>query len=74
MVEFMVRNYLWYNLSSLQIVNKIFILQRVTIWLTERGYSEKLVSKEALKPKIQSRETLVDKEKMSRNDERVTFR
>ena len=42
-------------------------------WLSERGYSEKLVRKEILKARSQSRETLLDKEKISRNDERVTF-
>ena len=42
-------------------------------WLNEKGYSEKLVHKEILKARSQSRETLLDKEKMSRNDERVTF-
>ena len=42
-------------------------------WLSERGYSEKLVCKETLKARSQSRETLLDKEKMSRNDSRVTF-
>ena len=41
--------------------------------LSERGYSEKLVHKEILKARSQSRETLLDKEKMSRNDDRVTF-
>ena len=42
-------------------------------WLSERGYSEKLVRKEILKARSQSRETLLDKEKRSRNDDRVTF-
>ena len=42
-------------------------------WLSERGYSEKLVRKEILKARSQSRETLLDKEKISRNDSRVTF-
>ena len=42
-------------------------------WLSERGYSEKLVRKEILKARSQSRETLLNKEKMSRNDDRVTF-
>ena len=42
-------------------------------WLSERGYSEKLVCKEILKARSQSRETLLDKEKRSRNDDRVTF-
>ena len=42
-------------------------------WLSERGYREKLVCKEILKARSQSRETLLDKEKMSRNDDRVTF-
>ena len=42
-------------------------------WLSERGYSEKLVPKEILKARGQLRETVLDKEKMSRNDERVTF-
>ena len=42
-------------------------------WLSERGYSEKLVRKEILKARSQSRETLLDKEKISRNDDRVTF-
>ena len=38
-----------------------------------KGYSEKLVRKEILKARSQSRETLLDKEKMLRNGERVTF-
>ena len=42
-------------------------------WLSERDYSEKLVRKEILKARSQSRETLVNKEKISRNDDRVTF-
>ena len=42
-------------------------------WLSERGYSKKLVRKEILKARSQSRETLLDKEKRSRNDDRVTF-
>ena len=42
-------------------------------WLSERRYSEKLVRKEILKARSQSRETLSDKEKMSRNDDRVIF-
>ena len=42
-------------------------------WLSEREYSEKLVRKEFVKARSQSRKTLLDKEKMSRNDERVTF-
>ena len=42
-------------------------------WLSERGYSEKLVRKEILKARSQSRGTLLDKEKRSRNDDRVTF-
>ena len=42
-------------------------------WLSERGYSEKLVRKKILKARSESRETLLDKEKMSRNDETVTF-
>ena len=42
-------------------------------WLSERGYSEKLVPKEILKARSQSRETLLDKERRSRNDGRVTF-
>ena len=42
-------------------------------WLSERGYSEKLVRKEILKARNKSRETLLNKEKMSRNDNRVTF-
>ena len=41
--------------------------------LTERGYSEKLNRKEILKARSQSRETILYKEKMSRNDDRVTF-
>ena len=36
-------------------------------------FSETLVRKEILKARKQSRETLLDKEKMSRNDDRVTF-
>ena len=39
----------------------------------KRGYSEKLVRKEILKARSQSRETLLDKEKMSRRYDRVTF-
>ena len=42
-------------------------------WLSERACSEKLVRKEILKARSQSRETLLNKEKMSRNDDRVTF-
>ena len=42
-------------------------------WLSERGYSEKLVRKEILKARSQSRENLLNKEKMSRNDNRFTF-
>ena len=42
-------------------------------WLRERGYSKKLVPKEILKARSQSRETLLNQEKMSRNDDRVTF-
>ena len=42
-------------------------------WLSERGYSEKLVHKEIPKARSQSRETLLNQEKMSRNDDRVTF-
>ena len=42
-------------------------------WLSERGYSKTLVRKEILKARSQSRETLLDKEKRSRNDDRVTF-
>ena len=42
-------------------------------WLSERDYSEKLVRKEILRASSQSRETLLNKEKMSRNDDRVTF-
>ena len=42
-------------------------------WLSERGYSEKLARKEILNARSQSRETLLDKEKRSRNDDRVTF-
>ena len=41
-------------------------------WLGERGYSERLVRKEILKARSQPRETLFTKEKMSRNDGRVT--
>ena len=36
---------------------------------SERGYSEKLVRKKILKAKSQSRETLLNKEKLSKNDE-----
>ena len=42
-------------------------------WLSEKGYSEKLVHKEIQKARSQTRETLLDKEKMSRNNDRVTF-
>ena len=42
-------------------------------WLSERGYSENLVHKEILKARSQSTETLLGKEKMSKNDEKVTF-
>ena len=42
-------------------------------WLSKSGYSEKLVRKEILKARSQSRETLLNQEKMSRNDDRVTF-
>ena len=42
-------------------------------WLGERGYSEKLVRKEILKARSQLTETLLNKEKMSRNVDRVTF-
>ena len=35
-------------------------------WLSERAYSEKLVRKEILKARSQSRETLLGKEEMSR--------
>ena len=42
-------------------------------WLSKIGYCEQLVRKEILKAKNQSSETLLDKEKMSRNDDRVTF-
>ena len=42
-------------------------------WLRERGYSKKLVRKEILKAWSHSRETLLNQEKMSRNDDRVTF-
>ena len=42
-------------------------------WLSERGYSEKLVRKEILKARSQLTETLLNKEKMSRNVDRVTF-
>ena len=42
-------------------------------WLSEKDYSEKLVCKEILKARSQSRETLLHKEKMSINDDRVTF-
>ena len=38
-------------------------------WLSERGYSEKLVRKKILKARSQSRETLLNKEKLLRNDE-----
>ena len=42
-------------------------------WLSERGYNEKLIHKEILKARSQSRQTLLNQEKMSRNDDRVTF-
>ena len=42
-------------------------------WLRERDYREKLVRKEILKARTQSRETLFNKEKKSRNDNRVFF-
>ena len=42
-------------------------------WLGEKGYSEKLVRKEILKARSQLTETLLNKEKMSRNVDRVTF-
>ena len=42
-------------------------------WLSKRDYNEKLVRKEILKAGSQSRETLLDKEKISRKDDRVTF-
>ena len=42
-------------------------------WPSEKGYNENLVRKEILKARSHSRETLLDKEKMSRNDDRVTF-
>ena len=41
--------------------------------LSEKVYCEKLVRKEILNARNQSRETLLDKEKMSRNNYRVTF-
>ena len=41
--------------------------------VSERGCSETLVRKEILKARSESRETLLNKEKMSRNDNRVTF-
>ena len=41
--------------------------------LSEIGCSEKLVRNEILKASSQSSETLLDKEKMSKNDGRVTF-
>ena len=41
--------------------------------LSNRSYSKKLVHKEILKARSQSRETVLDKEKMSTNDGRVTF-
>ena len=42
-------------------------------WLSEGDYSEKLVRKEILKARSQSKETLLDKGKRSRNDDRVNF-
>ena len=42
-------------------------------WQSERGCSEKLVRKEILKARSQFKETTLDKEKMSRNDDRITF-
>ena len=42
-------------------------------WLSDRGYSETLVRKEILKARSQSRETHLDKEKMSRNDDKVNY-
>ena len=42
-------------------------------WLSETSYSEKLVRKEILKARSQSRETLLNKEKMSRNNDRVSL-
>ena len=42
-------------------------------WLSEKGYSEKLVHKEIQKARSQTRETVLDKEKMSRNNDRVTL-
>ena len=41
-------------------------------WL-QRARGKKLVRKEILIARSQSRETLLDNEKMSRNDDRVTF-
>ena len=42
-------------------------------WLSDRGYSETLVRKEIFKARSQSRETHLDKEKMSRNDDKVNY-
>ena len=42
-------------------------------WLSERGYIKKFVCKDVLKASNQLREALLDKEKMSKNDDRVTF-
>ena len=42
-------------------------------WLTERGYSEKFVRKDILKARALTRETLFDKEKVLKHDDRVTF-
>ena len=42
-------------------------------WLSERGYSKKLVRKEILKARSQSGETILDKEGMPINDDIVAF-
>ena len=39
----------------------------------KEAYREKSIHKEVLKPRSQSRETLSNKEKLQRNDDRVTF-
>ena len=57
----------------LRIIFLTFIVVVSKKWLSERGYSEKLVPKETVKAGSQSRETLLDIEKMSRNDDRFYF-
>ena len=50
----------------LRIIFLTFIVIIYRKWLIARGYSERSVHKEILKVRSQSRETLLDKEKMNK--------